>query len=234
MKECWARRLNDCEGSISREHIVSDCLLSDVIQVQGFSWCKDEKRQISAASFVKKSLCRKHNERLSPTDTEISKFVKALKEFNKNRKNFALNGFSLKRIPITFQIDGRLLEKWFCKTLINIALVNANEAIIPFEIILPYLFSDYKLEKPYGLSFAVKVGQELHMKDEIMVSPLFNEITNTTKELAGGLFIFNGFYLVLLLPCSREPFENNKLVLNRGSFLDDNWDSLQIKAPQRN
>ncbi len=228
MNKCWAKGLNGCDGNISREHIISNCLLSDIIQVQGFSWCKAEKKQIGAASFVSKSLCRKHNEQLSPTDEEIMKFVKALKQFNKNRKLFAVNGFSLKPIPIKFEIDGSLLEKWFCKTLINIAMVNAKEAIIPFKIIVPYLFSAYSLEKPFGLSFAVKVGQKINMKEEIIVSPLFNEIADLTKELAGGLFIFNGFYLILLLPCSREPLKNNKLVLTGGSLFADNWDDLQI------
>ena len=228
MRECWAKGLQDCDGNISCEHIISECLLSEMIYVQGFSWCKEEKKQIGAANFVSKILCKKHNQLLSPTDTEILKFVKSVKEFNRNRELFELQGFSLKRIPIKFQIDGRLLEKWFCKTLTNIAMVNEKEALIPFEIILPYLFSDYSLEKPYGLSFAGKVGQELHMNDQIVAFPLFNETTKSTKELAGGLFILRGFYLIFLLPCSREPFRDNKLVLTHSSFLDDKWDDLQI------
>jgi hypothetical protein len=44
-KGCWAVSLGDCEGKISREHLVSQALFPDGnITVSGLHWCKDEPK----------------------------------------------------------------------------------------------------------------------------------------------------------------------------------------------
>ena len=69
MKNCWANILHDCNGGISREHIVSKSLfISSQIDVKGFSWCKEQSKLVCLANLTKKCLCKKHNSNLSPLD----------------------------------------------------------------------------------------------------------------------------------------------------------------------
>src|SRR3972149_5105096 len=70
MNNCWAESLGDCDGGISREHIVSKSLfVSSYVDVKGFEWCKEETERIGLASLTKKVLCRKHNSQLSKIDS---------------------------------------------------------------------------------------------------------------------------------------------------------------------
>lgn len=216
----------NCSNRLSREHIISNCLLEDSITVQGFSWCR-EKKSIGSANFVSKHLCEYHNNLLSPTDDEILKYVDTIKNFNALSKKIANEGFHLKKIPVRFILDGSLLEKWFCKTLMNVSLVNEREVIIPYEAILSFLFLDKKFERPYGLSVAARVTQEIIMGPRIEITPVLNIREDGIKELAGGLFIVRGFYFILLLPCSREPFKDNKFTLNIADSTQ-RWDDLQL------
>jgi len=69
MNKCWASSLGDCEGKITREHLISKGLfLDDTIIVKGYSWCKDETIKVSLASLTSKILCKKHNSLLSEID----------------------------------------------------------------------------------------------------------------------------------------------------------------------
>jgi hypothetical protein len=47
MVECWASVLGSCDKKASYEHIISGWLFIDtVVQAEGFSWCKDDPKEI--------------------------------------------------------------------------------------------------------------------------------------------------------------------------------------------
>jgi len=230
---CWANGLNDCCGKISNEHIFSNCILDDKIDVQGFSWCKEEKKTIGSGSFKSGILCEKHNSTLSPYDTEALRFGKALTSFWDTSKKFDRHGFNPKHAPVEFDVNGARLEKWFCKTLVNVFMVNKEEARIPYDVILPFLYQDGKLDKPYGLYVVAKKGQSIQIGKRISMAPLFDTSGDSHKELAGGLFVLHGFCFLFLLPSSSEPFKDNKFVMNVGESGEFDWNDHTLNWHHR-
>lgn len=109
---------------MSKEHIISNSILLPTIKVKGFSWCKREVKEISSSSIVSKILCKKHNNLLSPYDSEIKRFIEVFDEYFKVEKRINKYGFSVNKLPYKYQINGALVEKWFVKTLINVFKVK--------------------------------------------------------------------------------------------------------------
>jgi hypothetical protein len=228
MKNCWASSYGQCGDKITREHIISNAILDKTISVKGFSWCKDKPIDIGKASFVSNFLCNYHNELLSPCDSEIANFVSVIERVNRTEKKILKYGFSVKKLPIRYLIDGILLEKWFVKTLINICMSRKEDAIIHFDKILPILFSTNSFDKPYGLGFAVKNDLLIINEDKIEISPFFNQLGNI-NELVGGKFIFRGFRMIVLLPSSTFPLESGNL-----NFKEDKLDFAGLQLNWHN
>jgi len=231
MKKCWANSDGKCSSKLSREHLISKSIINNKkFWVHGFSWCKNEPKEISEPSFVNKFLCEYHNSSLSKFDSEIANFVSAIEMLWKNDKKFSMHGFSKKKIPIRYIINGFNLERWFVKTLINVSLTGVKKIKIHFDKILPVLYENIKFEKPYGLSLGVKTGQIYKAEDKIQITPILNE-REDFDELAGGIFMFLNFRIIVLIPCSIDPIENNVLKL---SGYSSEFDGVQINWHNEN
>ena len=229
MKNCWANSLGNCSGKLTGEHIISNSILDKKIKVKGFSWCKDEPKEVGSSSLTGKILCEKHNNGLSTFDSEAKQFVSVIDNFCKKSENFKKFGFRKKDIPIIHKVDGTKLERWCCKTLINVGLSQKDEVIIYFDKILPAIFHDKNFKNPYGLNFAVATGQKIDTNDFFEIAPLLNETNDKKKELAGGLFTFRGFRLILLLRCSKQNvIINNELQLNLSKEIQEEWIGSQL------
>ena len=225
MKECWAQSIGGC-GDISKEHIVSDSILLEMVTVQGFSWCMDKPTRIPSTSFRSKILCERHNNLLSSADTEIKNFVFTFKSYFENSMAYDANPSRFVRIPIRHSINGILLERWFCKTLINVAILNSGDAEIPVENVLPYLFEGKQFTKPFGLNFAVKTGHSINSQDNsIAVTPVFHTEEDRQRLLIGGLFILRGFHFVVLFPSRINPIKDNTFPLSKEN---KQWEGMQL------
>lgn len=230
MEKCWANKLNNCCETISREHLISDTILENIIRVKGLSWCKDKITTIGRKGLVSKILCKTHNSQLSTIDNEAGNFSNTLIQFDRDFNKIKKYGFNIKNPPLTYSINGELLEKWFCKTLINFCLVNEKELVIDLNELIPFVFGDKKFQQPYGLYFATKPDQIVGGRESIFeFTPLTNDVSVNLREVAGGLFILKGYYFVLLIPCSAEPNIKNGYSLNlpQTSYLDK-WNTLQL------
>lgn len=231
MRKCWANRLGNCAGPLTGEHLISNNLLDPKIKVKGFSWCKEELKEIGSAGLISNFLCRKHNEDLSPYDNEVKKLSSAFNRWVTNVRRFENQSFTLTEIPITYKINGYFLEKWFAKTLVNISLINEGEIKIDFDRLLPALFSGQNFKSPYGFYLTSEIGEKIDTRNFFELLPLFNEMTGA-KELAGGLFTFKGFRYIILIPNSIEPsIENHKLKPISNSLTSDtlkDWSRLRV------
>ena len=233
MKKCWASSLSGCGEKLTGEHIISSSILDKTIKVKGFSWCKDKPKEIGSSSFKNKILCEKHNSDLSKFDLAAKKFVSTIDAFSMKQESLRKFGFRKKDLPIIYKINGTKLERWCCKTLINICLTQKDEIIIHFDKILPAILKNINLEKPYGLSFAVVNGEKIDTNKFIEITPLLSKIHDDKKELAGGLFTFMGFSFILLLPCSKQSFfVNNELQLNEN--VQKEWIGRQLNWHNKN
>ena len=111
MNKCWAKNIGGCSSKITREHLISNSLLEDMVLVEGFHWCKDSPKKIGSSNLTSNILCKHHNELLSPCDSEIKNFLDSFEKFKRTGSKIEKYGFSLKHIPYTYDIIGSLLEK---------------------------------------------------------------------------------------------------------------------------
>lgn len=200
---CWAQALDACSQKISREHLVSAALFPNTnsISVSGFPWCKGETKIISLSSFTSKILCTKHNSLLSPLDSAAGA---AFKAFNDSALllNKRLSEESSKFKVRHFRINGKLLERWLLKTLINLCsesglLVGskAEKPGIPDESLVRICFGLEHFAGKSGLYLAARVGAEINSGPAIAFSPLIFDGTH----VAGGFFHFRGFFIFMSL-----------------------------------
>jgi hypothetical protein len=118
---CYAQRLCDCRGRVNAEHVVSHALLKAVWEgesggrVYGLTFLRatpNEPAQLGIKSLTAKILCEGHNGALSPFDTEIVKFFRAMERLvldESNGEPVAANSY----------VRGDFIERWMFKTLIN-------------------------------------------------------------------------------------------------------------------
>jgi len=229
MKNCWAKSLGDCKGPITKEHPISRTVIPGKVRVQGFSWCKNQPKEVGISSLASHMLCKKHNNDLSDFDNEIGHFVDEIENLSKRLNDFKTHGYRIST-PVKHEIDGLKLEKWFCKTLIDIAYYKKEDAKIEFEKILPVLFGNFNFREPLGLHFATTIGQNISTKRIYDVLPILNMRNDGVAELAGGFFIIRGFRFILLFPSSKSDiFVNGRLNITKKRGLDKSWNGLQLK-----
>jgi len=199
---CWADCIGGCSSIQSREHYVSKGLFEgDSIKLKGLPWCKVDEKTIGLDAAASKILCKTHNERLSKLDDEAIRAFRALREI------FSLRARQEKMDPRywkvrTWRLNGRLLERWFLKTLINLGQVQTQafawpgmtEPRVPVLEAVQACFGLAPIRSPRGLYAAAAVGHRVDSHDYVSFSP----ITETSSQaMIGGAFEFRGFRFVL-------------------------------------
>jgi len=154
MRNCWAREHSECEGKLSREHLVSSGIFDQAeIFVQGFSWCKEE-RKIGVANLTSRVLCEKHNSILSVVDQAGIDAVKIIESTLPPRMR------SIETSEVDTYIDGHLFERWLLKTAINISYGGISHIGIgmsgskkgkPSPYLLAVIFGELKFSHKLGL-----------------------------------------------------------------------------------
>lgn len=224
MRTCWAECLGNCSDKISREHVVSQSLFpeADVINVSGFSWCKEPKK-IGLANLTAKILCKKHNSELSEIDSiggsafGIFREVQRLTEVRTKLKHIR---WKIQR----FSIDGFGLERWFLKTLINLATTqdykigkDSTEVRQPSRRLVEIAFGLSQFEGKSGLFSVIDMSSEIQSTEILRCGPLVYDET----YVAGGLFYFYGYRYVLFLdPEGPRPESVN--------YAGQNWDLRRL------
>lgn len=226
MSVCWAACLGGCSDKISREHVVSRALfLGNEVTVQGFAWCKSKPKKIGLPSLTAKILCQKHNSDLSHVDSIGAEAFGVLREMMR------LSNVRLKLKPRIWNvrrycIDGPGLERWFLKTLVNLAFrgehrIGKDSAAAgqPSRRVVEIAFGLRQFQGRAGLYSVVGVGQQLQSDDTVKFAPL----TQQTAYVAGGLFSFRGFRYLLFL----EPEGLTQLPSGIG-LPGENWGGWQL------
>src|ERR1035437_4468262 len=194
---CWANSLDDCHGKLSGEHVLSKSLLGEkIIVVEKEISSGDESNfKSSAKKFKLKSLCEGHNNSLSKSDKEIQLFQRALDEHIR-----PLN-MPQPRLPI----DGRQLEIWFAKTIVNYTAVAGINININLKEILPLLYYGKQLIKRYGLYVTTP---EIKRKRDSDIS-IMGWVEN--QELIGGFFSLRHHKFIIALPNNTQALYEEKL-----------------------
>jgi hypothetical protein len=201
VKGCWAASLGDCDGKISREHLVSQALFpSGKITVQGLHWCKDEPKTVGLASLTGKILCRRHNSELSELDTAVQRTFEAFEEAMRLfevRSKLRSRHWTVKR----FNVNGALLERWFLKTLINLSyesrwIIGEGKHLVgcPNEELVKIAFGRAAFQEKAGLYTAAHTGEQITLRPGLRFTPM-----TVDSNLLAGMFSLCGYRFFLNL-----------------------------------
>jgi hypothetical protein len=200
MEKCWANILGNCDGGISREHIVSKSLFTSTdIDVKGFAWCKEESKRIGVEGITKKCLCRKHNSELAHLDSAAGHAFDVLRKQTK-LSNERAKAPDKKFKKITFSINATSLEKWLLKTLLNFTYNSeyfigheSNETGRPSEHLVKVIFGIESFRENNGMYVAYKEGGVINSSDTVQFAPIIKD----NKYIYGGKFSFRGILLFI-------------------------------------
>ncbi len=198
--KCWARSLGDCSGKLSGEHYVSACLFpSGKAIVKGFPWCRDEAKTIGLSSLTRNILCRGHNSRLSELDTAMLNFFETLRESDRLtvlRTKLRRKTWNVRR----FEINRRLLERWFLKTLINLNFGQdlrfgdtEEQPGVPPEELVRIAFGLSEFEGFAGMYTSVRPGESLGGPEGVSITTYTERESLVTAEfrVCGMRFILS-------------------------------------------
>jgi len=144
MKErrCWANKLDDCDGGISKEHIISKSILSLKHPIVIYS-DNEAPKELYHNSLRIKNLCVKHNNALSQYDKTIQILARKL-----------VSGRGIDNLNLEDRaIYGRSLEKWFAKTTINLCHKMKPKPEIDINAIVDVIFEESRFMYPAGLYY---------------------------------------------------------------------------------
>ena len=201
--ECWAAEIGGCAGKVSREHLVTDGIWTGPdIQVVGLPWCRTVPVSVGRASIVSKILCRTHNSALSEVDSAAIRTFRTLREAAELQER-RRRAFFPPVVPHCFEVDGALLERWFLKTAINLALVQQGQVSwydgkfgrVPPRVLVEAAFGGPPLAAGAGLYAAASVGETGFANESVQFAPLFD----VNDALPGAIFSFCGFRFLLSL-----------------------------------
>ncbi len=199
---CWASVLGGCDEKISSEHIISQALFEKkMIMVQGFSWCLDKPKSIAKAGLTRNILCRTHNSKLSDLGVAAQDAFNVFREATRLmevRKDMNVKSFTFMR----YSINGRLLERWFLKTLINLAwdgkLIigpGKHNRGTPSGDLVEIAFGRREFPSPAGLYLSAIIGENITLEDRVNITT-----KSEGNNLVAAEFLFRGckFFLSLL------------------------------------
>ena len=215
VKGCWAEVLGDCNGKLSREHTISECLFpSGKVAVKGFDWCKGQEKTIGVKGLVRHILCQHHNSDLSDLDSAVLKCFESIREsarLNDVRSKLRQKSWAVKR----FEVDGRLLERWFLKTLINLHFEGklkfgdyADIPGVPPKEIVEIAFGRRAFPEHSGMYMAARPGETVAMRDGVSI-----QVFTEKDRLVVAEFTVCGYRFILSLVSEKvSEFDGSQLL----------------------
>lgn len=216
--KCWANCLGDCDGGMSQEHIVSECLFEGDINVMGLPWCKDEHKTMRIETLTDNILCRRHNTALSDVDRAAKHTMNTLKaalDLHERRNGIHTRTWTIQY----FESDMLLLERWALKTLINIRMSSKPDYPVEgdWNQLVRIVFGLEKFTPPKWLYMMALVNYNMTLGD--------GRITITTQtvndKLGGAKFELWGLPFFLSLIEDTLQLNHGKGRMLRGGF--DQW-----------
>lgn len=193
---CYLRGTNDCSEQISREHYISRSVLEqlgEVIRISGTPWLRaGETLDTKIGSLTAKILCKRHNEALSPLDSEAGHFfaclIKVLVDLERKSYSTKLS-YHL--------ISGEALELWMLKVACGLYFaVGSKDGVRIAEKYtididkVTRAFFERKWDDRAGLYFQGSTGSVVTVNQNVGISPL----TMDHKSKFGGAVVsFLGF-----------------------------------------
>ncbi|MGA7244568.1 MAG: hypothetical protein WBX19_15375 [Terracidiphilus sp.] len=215
-QRCWAHPLGDCEGVISQEHYVSECLYpGGEINVRGFPWCKDAFVPLPIRKLTSGILCVKHNNALSELDANANIALNTMRDAM--TLFTARDKMRSRRWTVHhFNVNMLLLERWCLKTLINIHFngkwrfdPESDELGLPPEGLIRVAFGRSRFEGAAGLYFVSKVGAQISMIEGAIS---IGATTDGNRLVAGRFQLWGLPFVLTLLPTAIHAVDGAALM----------------------
>lgn len=217
MVTCWASGIGGCSLIQSGEHYVTGGLWSaSSITISGFNWQNGKAKVLPVGSLEAKILCTTHNNQLGEhVDAEAIRIFKTIGAIGRDFQDSQINPQRKKRLlPKRYAVNGKLLERWAAKTLIDFVCVEGksatswhgtgNPAIEPPLDVVRAVYGKTRFNAPMGLYLAQENTSEPHLvlEEAIRVDPRFHP---EDGGLVGGFLEFRNFgFLIWLID---QPFD---------------------------
>jgi hypothetical protein len=209
-QQCYANITANCSEKISREHCVSETVLKTladekyVISVSGMSWVPSgQTKAVGISSLTAKVLCDRHNNALSPIDSEFGRFISTIGSFDTG-----FNGHNSKNEVVVF--CGEDIERWMLKTIcamVSSKMIAKDGKITDIklrEIWLDILYDKKPLPEGWGLYIDMS-KESIEHKKSFSLRPLV--VKDNNDLLAAEVNVNNiKFHLVLGKPEPPEAF----------------------------
>lgn len=223
ISSCWANVLDDCEGKLTREHIISVAAIQHpdpkasraqkeqrvlrhtYVQGPRGSWT----REVAVADLVGRMLCERHNRGSSELDIAggalsdaIRYFVEAARDREYSRLRWAMK---------MHELDGPLVERWLMKTAINMTVgyrerrrVGSGDAEPnrPSRELAEMVFGHRPVVEPYGIWFVTRTDDQLVADQSFSTQPWVKG-----DVLGGTLFSICGFQFAVSLSDDEPPWD---------------------------
>ncbi|MCG2665312.1 hypothetical protein ACFPFP_00015 [Bradyrhizobium sp. GCM10023182] len=193
------RELQNCEGPISGEHLISESVIKVLrgegdFTVSGLPWQEaDEEKRLAPANLTANCLCRRHNSALTPLDSAAGLFFSSLRDC-----------MEMEDAPTPFLFSGHDIERWLLKTLKAMA-VSGNLA--RGRVRLPGVFArdvdvikllDHSDKWPSaaGLYFIMPTGARFINHPRFRLQPWFDD---AQEEIVGLWASFYGLEFVMMI-----------------------------------
>lgn len=182
---CWANALDDCNGPLTEEHIVSVAVwaaepgrpnnrrgrLNRVLRVAGGHHLPPGDVRVRDLTAL--ILCEHHNNTSSPVDEAGGQFARAIDEWDRLYTE-RIQQRDRRWPQRTLRVNGRLLERWFLKTAINMMFggdrpIGAHDAQVgwPTPALAEMVFGHRRVREPAGLFMLVRRGQDFRFAERI-------------------------------------------------------------------
>ena len=207
--KCYLRFTKNCCTKISREHYISESVLSqfDGLKVGGMPWQNPgEENKYSLNNLTSKILCRRHNTALSPLDTAANHFFKKI-----FKAGLHVTKKSVSSRPEYFLVSGEALELWALKTLLGLfySKISQSSGMTMFgeyrfdNNIVNEAFFGQGIKDPKGIYVKAEIGDlfERNLK--------FRPLSASAQKILSGLVVkVNGFEMEFLfdLRYARQEF----------------------------
>ncbi len=212
---CYARSLNDCSPTISREHYISEGVLKlygkKTALAKGMKWIpKGNQKEIAINSLTGKVLCNRHNHALSLLDTTAIQFFKFFtKPWDGEKDDILL-------------LSGFELERWMLKMLCgivasgNATFEKTTEKWQPPQNWLRIMYGTDKIEAPAGLHCIT--GEYREVTESVQIVPIRSP---SSEEPVGLSIVISGIGFIF----SMEGIE--------GTFIKDHLQSERFQTHYR-
>jgi hypothetical protein len=200
---CWANVLDDCDGPLSAEHLISVAIfaaadgmpnnrkgrLARQVTVQGGHHLPDG--QMPVRDLTADILCRHHNTSTSDLDEVGGRFARAIENWNTTKcERSWLRQITWNRR--TYEVDGPLLERLLLKLAVNNAFLNGlpiggpdAQAGWPTRELVEMVYGRRPIVRPAGLFNLSMVGQQFDFAEKF--TPIYFD---NGRYLEGCVWMF--------------------------------------------